>query len=519
MGTLLSNLIFPLEAEPQDVLRHTAKLCGVPFHSFQGQIYRRSVDARGGRICMVYTVETDAPSAADLPGARSHVRSSLSEILCNKNPLPGNPRPIVIGFGPGGMFAALCLARVGANPIVLERGPALEQRNAAVDTFHRTRVLDENGNIQFGEGGAGTYSDGKLTTRINDPYCEAVLDTLCEMGAPKEILTDAMPHIGTDLLRNVVRNIRQEIIRLGGEVHFEEQVTGFRIQNGVLKSVITPKATYDTNRAILAIGHSARDTFRMLLHQGVTLLPKNFAMGVRIEHRQEEIDSALYGKYAGHTKLGAASYRVSHRENGRGCFSFCMCPGGEISAAASSAGTVVTNGMSHHARSGENGNSALAIGVDTASLGRGPLAGLELAERLEKAAFDAGGGDYTAPTQLVADFLANRPSTKGGRVKPTYPLGVNYTAIDALLPPGGGELLRTSLQKFAVQFRFFRDGDAVLTAPETRTSSPVRILRNEKWFSDQAVGLIPCGEGAGYAGGIMSAAVDGIRSAIRLLDA
>lgn len=525
MSIIVPGIALPVEADPQEAIRLAAVRLGWKQGDVkQGSIYRRSVDARRGKVQLVYSVEligegVDEDALAErFRNASVRVRRevTVSELLADYTIRPDADRPVVVGFGPGGMFAALILARAGLRPIVLERGDALEQRDGCVERFSVSRSLDPESNIQFGEGGAGAYSDGKLTTRINDPLCEVVLAELIAHGAPGEIARSAHPHIGTDLLKNVVRAIRREVIDLGGEVRFRTALTDLRLQSGRLTAAVTSDGEIGASHLILATGHSARDTFASLLHRGVTLIPKNFAVGVRIEHLQDSIDEAMLGRYAGDPRLGAAEYSVSNRVEDRGCFSFCMCPGGYLTASSSEPETVVTNGMSRHARNGRNGNSALAVSVDASAFGD-PLGGVTFARSLESRAFVLGGGDYTAPAQLVGDFLADRPSTRGGRVEPTYPLGVRYGKVDEFLPNGGAKLLRDSLMIFARRHRFFADPDAVLTAPETRTSSPVRLPRGADGRAEGIDGLYPCGEGAGYAGGIMSAAVDGIKSALAVL--
>lgn len=524
MTVIVSGISLPWGENREYAIKNAAKLCGVSLDAkITAEICREALDARRGRLTSVYSVKISGLSekqGKSLCEKSDRIRpctdTTLDELIASAAPVKSRLRPVVVGLGPAGMFAALTLARMGLRPIVLERGKPVAERDGDVELFVKERKLDPESNIQFGEGGAGAYSDGKLTTRISDPICSAVLGELVSHGAPKDTLYRARPHIGTDLLKKVVSEIDKETLRLGGEIRWETPCTGFTAKNGKLSAVRTPDGEIECSAAVFAVGHSARDTFSRLLDDGLVIVPKSFAVGVRIEHLQSDIDRAMYGSFAGAKDLGAAEYFVSNREGDRGCFSFCMCPGGEVCAAASVPGTVVTNGMSYHARNGVNGNAAIAVSADAGSFAPGPLGGVLLSQELEEKAYLLGGGDYTAPAQLVKDFLAGKNSSASGRIAPSYPLGVKFGSVEPLLPPGGAELMRRSLEKFARSFRFFGDGDAVLTGPETRTSSPVRMTRNPEGESVGVAGIYPCGEGAGYAGGIMSAAVDGIRQALAL---
>lgn len=427
----------------------------------------------------------------------------------------GADRPAVVGFGPGGMFAALLLARAGARPIVIERGQDALSRRAAVEAFRRGGGLDPESNVQFGEGGAGTFSDGKLNTGTHDARIRFVLEELYKHGAPESVLYDAKPHIGTDILIDVVQSIRREITALGGEVRFGTRLTRLIAGDGELTGAelvhggVTERL--DCSRLILAIGHSARDSFEALLGQGILMEPKAFSMGVRIEHRQCDIDLAQYGRERG--ALPPADYSLNVRlPDGESAYTFCMCPGGLVFAAASEAGGVVTNGMSYSRRDGENANAALLVTLRPEDFpGRDALAGMYWQRELERRAY-AYTGSYRAPAQLVGDFIARRPSAGPGRVRPSYEPGVCWGELHEVLPERITSVLERALPELGKRLRGFDDPEAVLTGPETRSSSPVRIVRDGS-CQGSVRGLYPCGEGAGYAGGITSAAVDGLRCA------
>jgi uncharacterized FAD-dependent dehydrogenase len=489
-------------------------------------LFKRSHDARKKNtailfICIVDVVVADEPAvlARFVRDRQVGVAPDTSYHPVAKAPAALAERPVVIGFGPGGLFAALLLAQMGFRPLVLERGRDVRRRTQDTWALWRKKVLTPESNVQFGEGGAGLFSDGKLYSQIKDPkfYGRKVMQEFVRAGAPGEILFVSKPHIGTFRLTGIVEKMRAEIVELGGEVRFESKVTDLLIDQGQIEGVVLESGEQiATRHVVLALGHSSRDTLRMLERRGVFLEPKPFAIGFRIEHPQSLIDRARFGKFAGHPELGAADYKlVHHASNGRSVYSFCMCPGGTVVAATSEAGRVVTNGMSQYSRNERNANAGIVVGIEPEKdFSGGPLAGVALQEALESRAFELGGGDYCAPGQLVGDFLRGRASTQFGEVQPSYQPGVLPGDLALSLPAYAIDAIREALPVMGRQIHGFDRDDAVLTGVETRTSSPVRITRDaDSLQSLNTRGLYPCGEGAGYAGGILSAGVDGIKVA------
>ena len=488
-------------------------------------LFKRSYDARkkSAELCFIYTIDFQVADEAALLARFSddrHLSVAPDTTYQPAGHAPANlsERPIVIGFGPCGIFAGLILAQMGFKPIILERGKSVRERTKDTWGLWRKNVLNPESNVQFGEGGAGTFSDGKLYSQIKDPkhLGRKVLQEFVKAGAPDEIMYVNKPHIGTFRLTGVVADMRQQIEALGGEVRFEQKVSDVLIEDGQLRGVVLESGEQiDSQHVILALGHSARDSFRMLHARGVYMEAKPFSVGFRIEHPQSLIDRARLGKFAGHPKLGAADYKlVHHAKKGRAVYSFCMCPGGTVVAATSEPHRVVTNGMSQYSRNERNANAGIVVGITPEQdFPGGPLAGIELQERLESHAYVLGGSTYEAPGQLVGDFIAGKASTALGSVEPSYKPGVHLVDLASALPDFAIEAIREALPAFDKQIRGFAMHDAVLTGIETRTSSPLRITRGDDLQSLNTKGLYPAGEGAGYAGGILSAGVDGIRIA------
>lgn len=518
----VSELKLPIDGSRRALEKKLAKALHLPAEEIVGyRIFKRSLDARKkDNIHFVYVVDAEVKNEKKvLEKNRDRNITKAPDLRYRQMQGTERPekRPVVVGFGPAGIFAGLLLAEMGFRPIVLERGGDVDSRKAAVELFWNTGRLDAENNVQFGEGGAGTFSDGKLTTRIKDPRCRKVLEEMAAAGAPEEIVYDAKPHIGTDLLRGVVKNMREKIKALGGEVHFFAKVTGFQWREGQIAAVLLQNGeTIETNDVVLALGHSARDTFELLFREDFALEQKPFAMGVRIEHPQSMINKVQYGEAA--EKLPAADYRLTYTtQKGRGVYTFCMCPGGYVVAAASEAGRLAVNGMSEHARDGKNANSALLVQIFPEDFGSGhPLAGMYFQRELEEKAFQAGGGGYTAPVERVGSFLGTGEKT--AEVQATYRPGVRESDLDDIFPPFMTEALREALPAMGKKLKGFDREDALLTAVESRSSSPIRILRDERGMSLSHAGVYPAGEGAGYAGGIVSAAVDGIAAAEKIAE-
>ncbi|PPK67753.1 hypothetical protein B0F88_11393 [Methylobacter tundripaludum] len=486
-------------------------------------IFRQGYDARKrNAILLVYTVDVETKNEqAILKRLQNdpHISATPDTTYRIVTQAPKNlaQRPVIIGTGPCGLFAGLILAQMGFKPIILERGKEVRERTKDTFGLWRKSRFNPESNVQFGEGGAGTFSDGKLHTQIKDPnhYGRKVLTELVKAGAPAEILHVSKPHIGTFRLVGVVEQIRETIESLGGEIRFQNRVDDILIDNGQVRGVVLAGGeTINTHHVLLAVGHSARDTFKMLYDRGVYIEAKPFSIGFRIEHPQSLIDSCRFGGNAGHPLLGAADYKlVHHCKNGRSVYSFCMCPGGTVVAATSEAGHVVTNGMSQYSRNERNANSGIVVGITADDYPGHPLAGIDFQRRLEAGAFKLGGETYEAPGQLVGDFLAKRPSTQLGTVQPSYAPGVHLCDLSSALPDYAIAAIREAIPAFDKKIKGFAMHDAVLTGVETRTSSPIRIKRNDHFQSLNTKGLYPAGEGAGYAGGILSAAVDGIKVA------
>lgn len=527
MTIRISNIIQDIDEDITLLKSQAAKKLGIEEASIEDMsIVRESIDARRkNTIKFNYTLDVSVPGEQSLIRSIKDKDVKLEDTYLEDTIIPGalqlKHRPVVVGLGPAGLFAALTLARRGYKPLVIERGEAVEERTKTVEAFWKAGVLNTESNVQFGEGGAGAFSDGKLTTRIKDRRCDYILKVMAASGAPKDILYKGKPHVGTDILKDVVKNIRQEIIALGGEVRFNSRLDNLVIHNDRLKAIIVNNEEIPCEALILAIGHSSRDTYEMLYNKLIPMEAKPFAIGVRAEHPQQLINLRQYGKYANHPRLGAADYRLAYNSTSlkRSVYSFCMCPGGVVVAAASEENRLVTNGMSYHARDKENANSAIVVSVSPQDFGQGsPLRGMEFQRKYESLAYSTAGGGYRAPMQLLGDFLRDRRSTGIKTVKPSYEPGYELRELKHCLPQYVTEALKEGFMDFDKKIKGFADNDVVLTGIETRTSAPLRILRNEGLESIAVEGLYPSGEGAGYAGGIISAAVDGMKVAEKIIE-
>lgn len=522
MKFVINNIKLSLDDDMRELKSAAAKKLKISGDQLKScKVVKESVDARKKpAIYKVYSVLAEIEGKIPVPsGSDVRMVEEEPEEVLTPGDIQLNTRPIVIGTGPAGLFAGLVLAQNGYKPLVLERGEPVEERSASVEKYWRQGVLNLESNVQFGEGGAGTFSDGKLTTRINDRRCEKVLQEFYKAGAHEEILYRAKPHIGTDVLKQVVVRMRKTIERLGGEVRFGAKVTSLHTQNGCVRGVVVNGSEeIPAEVVVLAIGHSARDSFEALYKGGVPFIQKPFSIGVRIEHPQQMVNEAQYGLANTHPKLGAADYQLFYKTGARTAYSFCMCPGGLVVASASEPDTIVTNGMSEYARDRENANSALVVSVEPGDFGGShPLQGVEFQRKWERLAFDAGGRDHSAPVQRLEDFLEGRPTRRIGSVKPSYTGSIALSDMNRCLPEFVTQPMKESIGYFDRRLKGFALKDAILTGVETRTSSPVRIPRGDTLEAEGMKGLYPTGEGAGYAGGIVSAAVDGIRIAEQII--
>lgn len=521
----INNIRLPLDYSDAAVRKKAARELRVNEDVIESAaLFRRSVDARKkDDVHFLCAVDVTLRVNEDSVLKKSKNAVKVKPYRYEVPRWMGGSSPLVVGMGPAGLFAGLVLAQSGAKPVIIERGRDVDSRTRDVESFWSNGRLDTVSNVQFGEGGAGTFSDGKLNTGTKDPRQRKVLEEFVRHGAPEEILYNAKPHIGTDKLKITVKNLREEILALGGTVLFETKLTGLETENGIIKAALIEKNgkpdKIETDSIVLAIGHSARDTFEMLHNMGLPMEAKPFSVGARIEHLREKIDRAQYGDFAGRGRLGAAYYKLNtHAKSGRGVYTFCMCPGGRVVNASSEDGMLVTNGMSAFARDEVNSNAALLVGVSPEDFGSdSPLAGVDYQRRLEQAAFETG-GNFLAPVQRLADFINGKPTTHFGEVLPSIRPGYAFADLNRILPEYVSEAMKEAVTDMGRRLKGFDDGDAVMTGVETRSSSPVRMMRSMETLESVGVaGLYPCGEGAGYAGGIISAAVDGIKCAEKII--
>lgn len=521
----ISNIKIYKNISDEDVLNEVIKNYKISKETIiEWHISKKSIDARKkDDVHFTYSLDITLKNEDKLLKNRDVSKVTKVELPEIITKLDKSIRPVIVGSGPSGLFAALTFIQHGYKPIIVEQGSTVDERKKTVDDFINNSILNLNSNVQFGEGGAGTFSDGKLTTNINSPYCQKVLDEFAKFGAPEQILYLTKPHIGTDNLINIIRNMRKYIISNGGEFLFNTKFIDFEIKNNAVSKI--QLLHLDTNSVeelecsilILAIGHSSRDTFKKIYEKGILLEPKNFSVGVRIEHLQSEIDKAQYGTIT-KLKLPAADYKLAfHGEDGRSCYTFCMCPGGTVMPSSSEKNTIVTNGMSYFARDGKNANSAVLVNVTPMDFKTNhPLAGIDFQKDLEEKAFVLGGSNYFAPAQRFQDFDKNIKSEFIGSVKPSYKPGVTLANLNDIMPEFVSKTLKNGIKFFDTKLHGFANPDSILTGMETRSSSPVKILRDANFVSNIS-GVYPCGEGAGYAGGIMTAAVDGIKCAIAII--
>jgi hypothetical protein len=525
MAIIVSQVKSRLDETKEEIVFKTLKRLKLnPKDVASAELYKTSLDAR--KRDNIHFVNSVYVSLKDVHKEESICKSNTQ--CTYVEPFKMQPvkainnyhgRPVIVGFGPSGMFCGLLLAENGYKPIIFERGDCVENRVKSVTEFWQGGEFSEGSNVQFGEGGAGTFSDGKLVTRIKDDLCKYVLERFVEFGATEDILTKAKPHIGTDKLRNIVKNIRGRIISLGGEVHFNSKVENFNLTNGRVVSIGSQGVEVSPSAVVLAVGHSARDTFELLLKKGVPMETKPFSVGVRIEHSKESVDRSLYGEYADNPLLPSGEYQLSHRlKDGRAVYTFCMCPGGYVVPSSSEVGGVVTNGMSEYARNGKNSNSAMVVSVSSRDYGNHPMDSINFARTLEQKAFNLGGKNYKAPCTSVGGFL-NGKADISSNIEPTYARGVTPCDLNLLFPNYVSDMLKLGLEVFSHKMECFGDNNALMSAPETRTSSPVRVLRHGDTLTSTGVeNLYPCGEGAGYAGGITSSAVDGLKVALKIME-
>lgn len=511
----ISNIKIGLDDERDLAIRKQIESI-ISTQSFSYRITKESIDARKKPIKLVYQVYVETENEDNI--LKKYPTLTKVEEYVKEDIIKGNAdikgRVAVVGLGPAGLFAALELARNGYNPVVFERGKDVSQRKLDVEDFWKNGNLNTESNVQFGEGGAGTFSDGKLTTRIKDKRVQLILKDLHNFGAAEEILFANKPHIGTDVLIGVVKKIREEIISLGGEIRFDSKVERLKIENDQLAGLIVNGREFESNAVVLCIGHSARDTFEELYKTGVSMVSKPFAVGFRIEHPQIIIDKSQYKELYNHPKLRAAEYHLTHKSStGRSCYTFCMCPGGKVIGSSSEENMLVVNGMSYNARDLENANSAILCSVTTDDFGDDILGGIDFQRSIEEKAYDLGGSNYYAPVQLVRDFIQRKESTSIGEVKPSYEPGYKFARLDQIYPDFITKSISEAITDMGKRIKGFDMEGAVLTGVETRSSSPIRILRNENNESVNIKGLYPSGEGSGYAGGIVSAAVDGLKTA------